>query len=220
MSFGKSRKKFSLLYDNFIGLYFTCGLIVIVALYLYFTERYQDQAKIEAKVIPELVNQFMYYSGYENFENILLQYVFLEIISNINYPIIFTNADNEPIFWKNINIAENVQWDDLSETQRDHIIKKIQKMSKRNHIIPLYDAENQTVLGYTYYEDSDMIKRLKYLPYVEVSFIVIFVLYGLYVQSLVKKYEKNLIWVGLAKETAHQFGTPISSINGWLDILK
>jgi len=217
---GKLPKKISYIHNNFIILYFSLGLLVIVILYIYFTERYQKQASIEAKAIPELINNFLYYSGHDNFENILVQYVFYNIIANINYPIIYTNAQHEPIFWKNINIHDDANWSSLSENQQNVIYKKIQKMRKKNHVIPLYHAEDRTILGYTYYEDSDMIKRLKYLPYVEVSFIVIFVLYGLYVQSMVKKYEKNQIWVGLARETAHQFGTPITSLIGWLDIMK
>ena len=220
MSFGKFPKKVSYNHKNFLTVYFTIGLIGIVILYIYFAERFQKEATIEAKAVPDLISQFMYYSGYENFENILVQYVFYEIIANINYPIIYTNAEHEPIFWKNIHIDENESWDELNESQQKSIQKRIKKMRNKNHVIPLLHMEDRTVLGYTYYEDSDMVKRLKYLPYIEISFFVIFVLYGLYAQSTVKKYEKNLIWIGLAKETAHQFGTPISSIMGWLDVLK
>ena len=220
MSFGKLRKKVSYHHKNFIRVYFTIGLLALVLLYIYFAQRFQRQATIEAKAIPDLISQFMYYSGHDNFENILVQYVFHEIIANINYPIIYTNAQHEPIFWKNIHISEDESWDTLTEAQQAIIDKQIRKMRQKNHIIPLFNMEDRTILGYTYYEDSDMIKRLKYLPYVEIAFMVVFVLYGLYAQSMVKKYEKNLIWVGLAKETAHQFGTPISSIIGWIDVLK
>ena len=220
MNFGKLSKNFDISKKALLKIYFTIGTILIVGLFVTYAEGFQKQASHEAKIVPDLISKFMYFAGHENFEAILVQYILEEIIANIDYPIIITNERQIPVFWKNLGISENANWNNLPPEQKVIAIRKLNNIRKRGHIIPLYHSEEDIVLGYTFYEDSKIIKRLKILPYVEVFFIVTFILFGLYGLSLVKRNEKKMIWVGLAKETAHQFGTPISSLIGWIDFLK
>jgi two-component system, sporulation sensor kinase D len=71
-----------------------------------------------------------------------------------------------------------------------------------------------------YYKDSDLLTQLKYFPYVQLSVIAIFLLLAYTAFNSSRKSEQNQVWVGLAKETAHQLGTPISSLMAWLELLK
>lgn len=73
---------------------------------------------------------------------------------------------------------------------------------------------------YLYYDDSLFLKQLYYFPYVQFAVIVIFLLVAFFAFSGTKKAEQNQVWVGLSKETAHQLGTPISSLLAWVDLLK
>lgn len=71
-----------------------------------------------------------------------------------------------------------------------------------------------------YYDDSLMLKRLAYYPYVQLTVVLIFVLIAVFALLSAKKAEQNKVWVGLSKETAHQLGTPISSLMAWIEILQ
>lgn len=71
-----------------------------------------------------------------------------------------------------------------------------------------------------YYKDSDLLTELKFFPYIQLSVIFIFLLMAYTAFSSSRKSEQNQVWVGLAKETAHQLGTPISSLMAWLELMK
>ncbi|RYY32849.1 MAG: HAMP domain-containing histidine kinase [Sphingobacteriaceae bacterium] len=80
-----------------------------------------------------------------------------------------------------------------------------------------------TVLGsqwLVYYRDSELLTQLKYFPYIQLSVIAIFLLTAYTAFSSSRKSEQNQVWVGLAKETAHQLGTPISSLMAWIELMK
>jgi len=89
--------------------------------------------------------------------------------------------------------------------------------SKRAPIeIEFEDNTSQFVL----YDDSLLLKQLFYFPYIQLGVIIVFLLIAFFAFSSTKKEEQNRVWVGLSKETAHQLGTPISSLLAWVDILK
>jgi signal transduction histidine kinase len=76
------------------------------------------------------------------------------------------------------------------------------------------------VINKIHYGDSILITQLKYYPYLQIIIAALFIIIGYVGFSHIKKSEQSNIWVGMAKETAHQFGTPISSVMGWLEMLK
>jgi len=95
--------------------------------------------------------------------------------------------------------------------------KKIQKLKQKNPpIIVKLNDDTQ----YIYYEDSLLLKQLYFFPYIQLGVIIIFLSIAFFAFSSTKKSEQNRVWVGLSKETAHQLGTPISSLLAWVDILK
>ncbi len=81
-------------------------------------------------------------------------------------------------------------------------------------------AGNPHPYWWVYYKDSDLLTQLRLFPYVQLSVIAIFLLLAYAAFNSSRKSEQNQVWVGLAKETAHQLGTPISSLMAWLELLK
>ena len=141
-----------------------------------------------------------------------LDFVFDEIIQKAQFPIIYSNANKDPIYSKNINV------DKLK-------LKKIQiTMDEQNEAIPLRYTNPLTneiiLIGYLHYGDSSQIEKLKWLPFIEIGAITLFIFLGFISFSIIRNNEKRNIWVGMARETAHQLGTPISSLMGWLEWLK
>ena len=159
--------------------------------------------KLYAEIIAETISD-------ENDAN--LDFVFDKIIQKAQFPIIYSNNQREPIYSKNIN-------KDKSK------LKKIQlTMDEQNEAIPLRYANPLTneiiLIGYLHYGDSNQIEKLKWLPFIEIGAITLFIFLGFISFSIIRNNEKRNIWVGMARETAHQLGTPISSLMGWLEWLK
>ena len=75
-------------------------------------------------------------------------------------------------------------------------------------------------LGTLYYEESTMLRQLRFFPYIQLSLITAFILFGYFSFNSARKAEQNRVWAGMAKETAHQLGTPISAIVAWIEHLK
>jgi two-component sensor histidine kinase len=95
--------------------------------------------------------------------------------------------------------------------------KIIQQLKKKNP--PIVVKLNEDI-QYIYYDDSLLLKQLYIFPYIQLGVIIIFLSIAFFAFSGTKKAEQNRVWVGLSKETAHQLGTPISSLLAWVDILK
>ena len=85
---------------------------------------------------------------------------------------------------------------------------------------PIVVQVNEEVTQYIYYEDSILLRRLYWFPYVQLLVIVAFIAIAVIALIMAQRSEQNSLWVGLSKETAHQLGTPISSLNAWNELLK
>lgn len=96
--------------------------------------------------------------------------------------------------------------------------KEIIKLKSQRTPIEIKFEDNTS--QFIYYDDSLLLKQLYYFPYIQLGVIIVFLLIAFFAFSSTKKEEQNRVWVGLSKETAHQLGTPISSLLAWVDILK
>lgn len=144
-------------------------------------------------------------------------FFFEQIIPRISFPLVITvPKTNEINAWKNIP--------GVSDTSKidPQLVNKLQtiaaNMDNNNEPVPLM-VEDQ-VIGIIHYGDSITIRRLTYLPFIEILGAFVIILAGFLGFQYIRSSEKKFIWVGLAKETAHQLGTPISSLMGWLEMLK
>ena len=135
----------------------------------------------------------------------------LEIIqNNSTIPAILTNSNNEK--QSSINI------DYLKSLDPNYIKEQIAEMKAQHNPIEITFADNQK--NYIYYKDSIILTQLKYYPYFQLLVIALFLFVSYLAFSTSRKAEQNQVWVGMAKETAHQLGTPLSSLIAWLEIIK
>jgi hypothetical protein len=146
-----------------------------------------------------------------------LNFFFTNVILTADYPIIYTDADRNPQIWRNVDIP-NVNSQELTPKNREKLLRLMAEYEESNAPIPISYQGN--ILGYYFYGESAIIKRLRWLPVIEIIVVGMFVLIGYAGFHSIKKNEERLIWVGMAKETAHQLGTPLSSQIGWLEYLK
>ncbi|MFO8023257.1 MAG: HAMP domain-containing sensor histidine kinase [Perlabentimonas sp.] len=137
--------------------------------------------------------------------------IIMEVIdNNTTVPVILANEDDEIIGYNNIK-PRFIE----SKESATRLLSSM-KASKEPIEVTLLDGTK----NYVYYKDSTTLVRLTYYPYVQLFVIVLFVLISYYAFNQSRKSEQNQVWVGMAKETAHQLGTPTSSLLAWLEIIK
>jgi signal transduction histidine kinase len=143
-----------------------------------------------------------------------LSFIFDQIIRRTTFPLIQTDTLKNPTGWKGLSVDP----DDTSRAALDRVRRMVRKLEKEVDPIPVrYSGKT---LAYLYYGDSRLIQELQRLPYAEAGFVAVFVLIGFFGYANIKRSEQRSIWVGMAKETAHQLGTPISSLMGWVEIMR
>lgn len=125
-------------------------------------------------------------------------------------PVIFTDSTKTIVIESNFDSTEIFAPGKLQEL--------IVELSEQNEPIKVRLNENEA--GYIFYRDSEVLTQLRYFPYIQILIIALFVLIGYLIFSTFRRAEQNQVWAGMAKETAHQLGTPLSSLMAWIEILK
>lgn len=193
-----------------------CG-VVFALLVLYYTQIIVDSIRDRESQIAQLYANSIEYLANDT-SNLSGEYAFIfnEIILQINFPVIATDKDYKRVdFYRNVDIDTNLPKKEINELLLD---KAKSFADLRPPIIVSF--KDSVVLNLVHYGDSDLITRLKVLPYIELIIGFIFIMVGYIGFSYIKKHEQSSLWVGLTRETAHQLGTPLSSLMGWIEILK
>lgn len=195
-------------------LFLLVGIVLISIVFIWYTLYVIGQLKAEAERTATSYVKLWQLAASENSTGGEVQIIFEEVIKKANFPVIIASLDGEPIFWRNVDgIIDN----DPSEVARMKIKELAAEMKEANGEIPL--SFGGRTISYFYYGDSRVIRRLRFMPFVELGLVGAFILVGFVGFQNIKRSEERKIWVGMAKETAHQLGTPISSLLGWLEIL-
>jgi anti-sigma regulatory factor (Ser/Thr protein kinase) len=132
------------------------------------------------------------------------------IADNETVPVIVVDSLNNILFTRNL--------DSVKQKNPRYLVRKLQQMKANSEpiIITLSPVEKQ----YLYYNQSVILTQLAYYPYIQFGIIFMFILVAYFAFNTSMKFEQNQVWVGLSKETAHQLGTPISSLMAWVEMMK
>jgi signal transduction histidine kinase len=188
------------------------ALALVAAMLLYSQKIIQRLLDKEREVVDLYAKSYEYISKSTSGD---FTFLFDEVIRTIDFPVILTDTHDNPIYAKNLGFDSVMTGADSAAFFHETLAE----MDSRNKPIPI--ALNDTlILNYIHYGESNLIKRLRWLPYVELSIAAVFMFVAYIGFSYIKRSEQSNIWVGMAKETAHQLGTPLSSIMGWLELLK
>jgi signal transduction histidine kinase len=186
---------------------------------IYYTNILVDQLKEREKDQVKLYARALEYTSNESNENIF--FVTEEILrKNTSIPTILVSEKGDFIDFNNIDIDSA-----LGKEQRNLVLKR--EMNEMKRAFPpieiiLKDAGTGQVFGkqYVYYKNSFLLTQLIAYPYIQLSVIAIFGFISYLAFNYSKVAEQNRVWVGLAKETAHQLGTPLSSLMAWIEVLR
>lgn len=143
------------------------------------------------------------------------------IQSNRNIPVLLTDDEGNILDQRNFDLPEPPDTLDplyispVNQAFLNNRLNALRNTSKKI-VIDIPGGESQ----YLYYEDSRLLRMLGYYPYIQVVVMLVFVVLVYFAVISTKKAEQNKVWVGLTKETAHQLGTPISSLMAWMELLE
>jgi signal transduction histidine kinase len=139
-----------------------------------------------------------------------ISFLFTIIKSNENVPLILTDAKDQ--------ILESRNLDSSRISKKGYLERQLEIMKSQHPPIPIIFSDNQR--QYIYYKDSKLIVLLRIYPYVQLFFVILFILIAYFAFNSSRKFEQNKVWVGMSKETAHQLGTPVSSLIALSENLK
>jgi signal transduction histidine kinase len=185
-------------------------VLLIIGASLFFTDRLSSKLAEEERKKMELWTEAMYRFNLISENDTNFELIWKIIESNKIIPVIIAD--------KNENIINTLNITKINGDTAAFFAKKISAFKSTNNPIELKISEDET--QFIYYDNSLLLKQLDYFPYVQLSIITVFLAICFWAFATDKKSEQNRIWVGLSKETAHQLGTPISSLLAWEDILK
>ena len=145
-------------------------------------------------------------------------------------PAILTDSLGSPMSWWNTGSSAS-SFSELNSaevlSQTTHLVAQVQKMALLHDPIPIVvtfpgtqDFPAIRFVQYLYYGESELVEGLRNFPYFQLLFVSLFVFVGYLGFSYVRRSEQSSLWVGMAKEAAHQLGTPISSLMGWLEYMR
>ncbi len=189
--------------------YLALVAVLIVGASLYYTNRLAaDLAIEEKKKVEELAEALKVLSNPSNTNELETQVAVNTMAQNKTIPVVIADEKNNIIDNRNIDTSGT-----LKIPAREHLLKY-----KKLHAPIIVDYG--TGRNYIYYGESYLLTQLRYFPYVQLAIIMVFLVVVLLALNAAHRNLQNQVWVGLSKETAHQLGTPLSSIEAWLELLR
>ncbi len=199
-----------LLVGNFV--YFSNDLVTDLS------EQERDRMQIWADATKELAT--MSYADSTAVTNV--NFLLSIIEANDNIPVLLVDENDNILLHRNFKLPDPSDslggLYDISPINKEFLEGKLKNLKKTSNVIDIQIDDGIT--QHLYYEDSTLLRRLLFYPYVLLGALVVFVLVVYFALVSIKKAEQNKVWVGLSKETAHQLGTPISSLMAWMQMLE
>lgn len=204
-------------YGKFLFLIIT---VAVVAFSLFITNRLisdlADQERERMEIWADATKQIA------SNENADFDFLWSIIEKNKTIPVVLTDDEGNILSHHNFDLPDPVDPEaySLTEANERYLLHKLEKLRNSNHVIEIQISIAPPEMQYLYYEDSKLLRNLSLFPYVQLAVMLVFIIVVYFAVTSTKRAEQNKVWVGLSKETAHQLGTPISSLMAWMELLK
>ena len=176
---------------------------------LWYTNRLVNKIETTERQKVELWAEAMRILNSADFETDVA-FPFFVIEHNTHIPVILTDSEG--------NILNSKNLDSLKVDDKKYLKRQLDHAREENDSLVINLSNNK--FQYIFYRDSILIRKLIFFPYVQLGVIILFIIVSYIAFSISRKAEQNEVWTGMSKETAHQLGTPISSLMGWMELLK
>lgn len=206
-------------------LLFLIATVAVVGLFLYVSNNLVNdlarQERERMQIWADATKEIISISESDNPDAANVEFLFTIIEQNHTIPVLLVNDDGVILDHRNFDLPEPIDSLNpgfLSDINSRFLQSKLTALRDGPNVIHIIVSPNN--LQHLYYEDSKLLKRLAYYPYIQLLIMLTFIAVVYYAVSSTKRAEQNKVWVGLSKETAHQLGTPISSLMGWMEVLQ
>ena len=198
--------------------------VAVVGVFLYFSDSLvkdlAQQERARMQVWADATREIVNVSADDGTDSGVMDFLLSIIEGNSNIPVLLTDSEGNILMHRNFNLPDKLDAMSpfgISESNQKFLEEKLSSLRQSTNVIEIDMGDNGR--QYLYYEDSNLLKALNFYPYIQVLVLLAFVLIVYYAVSSTKRAEQNKVWVGLSKETAHQLGTPISSLMAWMELL-
>lgn len=211
---------------------FVGGSLLVAAVFLFthqMVQRLSAQVSTTSSVLARLCAQ----ASIPATNNPQLRAIFTDVIAHIDFPIVITDTTGIPRAWREVGVrTEDVPTETIDSLAagleispvRSKLIARVSArvpdLDRRHKPIPMTQPNTKRVLGQLHYGEPAVLERLRWMPFLAVGGTGLLLLLGMSGLAGIRTAEKRTIWVGMAKETAHQLGTPLSSLMGWVELLR
>ncbi len=209
---------------RFFQIYAVAGLLALAVFWAFYSQRLLKKLEEETLFRSNLYASYIRSLASPETQMLLENILFEEIVSQIDFPVVITDADGNPQSFRNVPDRD---------TLPEAIPEFIEKLDREHEpipiraVIPTFDPETADTTGtdtltlsILHYGLPASWTMLQYFPLIQISFIVLFVILGFVFIFASSRREQERLWVALARETAHQLGTPVSSLLGWSELIR
>jgi len=186
------------------------AVVIGIGSFLYTNWLVKNMAKEERKNVELWAEATQKLASYDINSNLDITFLVDVIHSNTSIPIIIADSLDQIGDTRNISYTE--------DNKAKILTRELKRMKEENE--PIIISVSKTQHQYLYYSDSLLLENLKYYPVIQFAVILLFILVAYLAFNSSRNAEQNQVWVGMSKETAHQLGTPISSLMAWVELLK
>lgn len=180
----------------------------------FFVKKMEREEASQFQLLVKVLEQQM-----KMYDNEQLTDVFDTIKENNKMDVIITKTDGTINTWVGLDSTKTLYVGDLTKVYDSvYFARQLIKMKRQHLPARMIGSEGEPLIAY--YKDSFILTQLRFFPYIQLGVIGLFILAAYVAFSSARKAEQDQVWVGMAKETAHQLGTPISSLMAWIELMK
>ena len=205
------------------------GMVTLSIASLLYSSRLASRLERQTAMFTDLFARFAAVSTLPASRDVEVQRVFRGFLDRVTFPIIVTDQRGVPLTCKGTEVSpEAITYDLFTTTDpanpppgpMERLLQLTWSMDRDRTPIPIIRPETGELFGHIHYGESRLSAQLRLMPYLQILAAGALVGFGYLGVRSVRSSEKRSIWVGMARETAHQLGTPISSLMGWVDLLE
>jgi len=215
----------------FLRLYLLFGAIVLAVALLFYFHRLARRVDAQTETMSSLVARVIAFTTLSVADSATAgasaQTQFQEVIHDLPFPVILTDVNRRPLTWSSHVDVPPMSINRLLEEDLDHpsadlapVLKQVSRMDRNHAPIPMLEPASGDTLMYLHYGSPALAGELRWTPWITIAVAALFGTVGLFMLRSLKRVQEGFIWAGMAKETAHQMGTPLSSLIGWLQVLQ
>lgn len=180
----------------------------------FFVKKMEREEAAQFQLLVKVLEQQM-----KMYDNEQLTEVFDTIKENNKMDVIITKIDGSVSTWVGLDTTKTLYVGDQTKAYDSvYFARQLDKMKRQHQPARMMGIEQEPLIAY--YKDSFILTQLRFFPYIQLGVVGLFILAAYVAFSSARRAEQDQVWVGMAKETAHQLGTPISSLMAWVELMK